>query len=335
MRYYILILVLTSSILLPKIISLIPFRFDLKRKIFIKSKFFEFYTISIFLICVISYPIVFANIINSEASGDVEVYAENFDFVLDYFLMVLTLSIQFSNRHLIIKMWNDFSNIFNYLKTKLNIFKFNYSRFLGFYIFKVYIFGGTFLTFELINSSYYLPIYPTILILFLSDLYYGGMLIITFLLNILNIELKKCFNQLKFTTKLEKQLQISDRLDELCIYHTKICDISKILNQVNSGHILLIIGHGFLVFLIQLYLFFLLVSKSVLNSKEFSWSSALLGMLNTVIGFVDIYFIIDVCSAAKNAVRAFNGFILKLELKFLFFKIGQKIFFYSPFDLFD
>lgn len=334
MRYFILILVLSSSILLPTIISLIPFRFDLKRKIFIKSKIFELYTIFIFLLCLISYPIVFVSILKSETSVDVERYAEDFDFVLDYFLMVLSLSMQFSNRHLILKMWNDFSNIFNYLKMKLNILKFNYIRCLCFYIFKVYIFGGTFLTFELINSTYYLPIYPTILILFLSDLYYGGMLIITFLLSILNIELKKCFNQLKITTKLEKQLKISDRLDELCIFHTKICDLSKVLNQVNSGHILLIIGHGFLVFLIQLYFFFLLISKSVLNSKEFSWFSALLGMLNTVIGFIDVYFIIDVCSAAQNAVRAFNGFTLNLN-SFLFFQIGQKNIFHSPFDLFE
>lgn len=303
MRYFILKLVLVNSIVIAKVVSLAPFRYDFKQKIFIKSKIYEIYTLLIFLLCFISYPIAFANILNSRTKADIEEFAEKFDFVLDYFLMVLTLSIQFANRHLIIKMCNQFLNIFNYMKSSLRILKLNYNRWLFFYIFKVYIFGGIFVIFEFLNTINFLSIYPTILILFLSHLYFGGMLIVSFLLNILNSELRKCFNNLQVTKSFGKQLQICDRLDELYLFHSKICDLTKNLNKINSAPILLIICHGFVVFLIQLYFFFLLISKSVLNSKEFIWYSAVLGLFNTMIGFIDIYFIIDICSTTQNAVK--------------------------------
>lgn len=89
-------------------------------------------------------------------------------------------------------------------------------------------------------------------------------------------------------------------LNTLCELHDRLCEWSKRLNAIYSIQFLLTTGIAFVVLVIELYFFYLMLSKNDLYilTLQKAWTSAIWGILFFLLIFIMSFF----CSKTKDMV---------------------------------
>lgn len=322
-----------STLIIAKIFGLVPFNFDHKNNQAKLTRHSTFHCLIVVVLILVLYPICVSTTLSmlDKTGSEIIIVAEQLEYYLGFILMTSMFSVQLYYRKELVLLINSFVDLFRKLESFQSIW--NFKRILKFYIIKAYIFGLISIIFNWINLNSFIKNYtfifllqssitiiPTIIFTIISNIFYGSMLLISFALIILNDNLHKYVQKINArdelidnigdTSKINRkicdnhiQLDLSDKFDYCAEIHNKISNLCDLTNKINSFNLLLIITHGFANVVIQLFYIYITVFNSVGRHKKFDFFLAIEAAISALIGFIEIFFIVDVLSTVTALIQ--------------------------------
>lgn len=318
--------------LLMTITSLTPFGFDKNSYCLYDSSRFTVFSVAFGIIFIIFYPVCSLMLIDNfdKSYGYLITIAGCIEYVLGYCFLINLIILQIVNRKKIQTLFNENWKLIKLIKKIFNnksLFDFiKIKRFLIYFLLKSVVFesGLLFVTWFVLNfhmknlsvalliSSLY-TLLPTLGLTIISNIFYGQMIFIIYCYNLVNNRLKIMIKSINNTNRrvLDMQLQLSDAIDELCLLHSKLNEFVNRLITLYSTQLLIIIGHNFIIIIIQLFFTYVTVSSAMWLNISFSYEYVICGLVYTGINFIEVFFIVDACSTVVAQVN-FSYFLVYL-----------------------
>lgn len=236
--------------------------------------------VALYIAVAVVYPFTAFSIISVNGLHDhnISTYATIIEYFLCYLIMLTVWPIQIFNRYAIAETINECFGLFRIMKSLIQCSQ-SLVRLTLFFVAKTFIFGIPLLYFVWSNMSsfviqmdFVLAVYsivniiPVIVIITISNIFYGSILFVSYCLITLNSSLQSYVNRVNqmgiggggggFSSTFD-QLWICDRIDELSGIYGKIYQIAVKINRIKSISVLMTVAHGFISVVIQVREWFL------------------------------------------------------------------------------